>query len=139
MLIVDSPEDIHEKSQAAQDANILTKMPHLLEPEKDDADPNNSDSDFDDPVNDIAMINTDLPDKGLILNTFTLALLTFYPLYLEFIQVGQTWNKIPCPYSQQMHLWLILSLNNNNLLFVTCQNKTYTLGGLIQYVNDIAG
>ena len=85
--IVDPPEDIHLKPQAAKYSFEEIKNGYLLESEKDDTDPDESGSYFDDHINDIAMVDTNFPDPYLVrLKAFTLELPTRYPLHLGFRQ-----------------------------------------------------
>ena len=72
------------------------KRAKLKNLEINDTNLDESDSDFDDLVYDIAMMDTDFPDPCLnILRIFTLALPTCYPLYLGFRRADEIWNKTP--------------------------------------------
>ena len=65
----------------------VDKTHYLLKLEKDD----DTDSDSNDPINDITMMDINIPDKDLKrLNKVTLALSTYYPLHLGYRQAGQT-------------------------------------------------
>ena len=87
--IIDSPEDIHPKLQVATYIFEGTKARYLLDPEKNNTDAADSNSDFDNPVHDIVMIDKNVPDPYLArLKTLTLTLTSCYSLYVGFREAG---------------------------------------------------